>query len=136
MQQPVGATTALPGTEVIRAVQEDKVDVRQRDERLDADRRAAVGGRRRQLLLGQDRVLAVGDLMALDDLLVRDLLVLLHAEPAVLDARPVGQVHLVEGDALRCRRGVQLDGDGDVPEGQDGVQEGAWHVEQLAQGPE
>lgn len=74
--------------------------------------------------------------MPLDDLVVRDLLILVHAEPAVLDATAVGQVHLVEVDALRCRRGVQLDGDGDVPEGHDGVQEGAGHVNQPARGPE
>ena len=60
---------------------------------------------------------AVGELVALDDLVVGDLLVLLRADLAVLDARAVGEVHLVEVDALGLGRRVDLDRDVDEPEG-------------------
>ena len=52
-------------------------------------------------VLLEDDVLAVGDLEALDDLLVGDLLVLLGAEAPVLDGRAVVEVDLAEGHALK-----------------------------------
>jgi hypothetical protein len=80
-------------------------------------------GRCRNLVLLEHDVLAVGDLEALDDLLVRDLAVLGRAEAPMLDLPLVRQVHLAEAHGLGLDRRVQLhghvdhaDGDRSVPE--------------------
>ena len=84
---------------------------------VDLDHVAGAAGRRLDLVLVEDDVLARGDLVALHDLLVGDLLVLLRAEAPVLDARPVLEVDLVEVNGLGLGRRVQLHGDVHDPDG-------------------
>ena len=67
---------------------------------VDLDDVARAAGGRLDLVLVEDHVLTRGDLVALHDLLVGDLLVLLRAEAPVLDARPVLEVDLMEVDRL------------------------------------
>jgi hypothetical protein len=118
VQQPIGVLGLLTRTDEVRLLIEDRIDVGRADEVVDLDDVARAPRRRLDLVLLQDHVLARGDLVALHDLLVGDLLVLLRAEPPVLDARPVLEVNLVEVDRLGLRRRVQLHRDMHDPDGQ------------------
>src|SRR4029453_12351760 len=65
------------------------------------------------------------DLVALDHLVVGDLVVLLRTDPPVLDPGAVPGVHLIEVHALRLGGRVQLDRHVHEPEGDRAVPDGA-----------
>ena len=79
-----------------------------------------VGGHQRQvgqILVGQHDHVAGGQLVALGDVGVRDLLPVQRADPAELDPGAVLTVNLAEGDVPLLRRGVELHRDHDQAEG-------------------
>ena len=126
-QQAVGLPRALVGDEVVRVVVEDRVDVLEVDEVLDVDRAGLLGGDRVELLGRDHDVALLGQLEALDDLLVRDLLVG-HGVHALLgDAVARVGVELVEADGLARDRRVELDGHVDEPEGDRAAPDRPWH---------
>ncbi|MBW3654450.1 MAG: hypothetical protein KY433_12935 [Actinobacteria bacterium] len=100
VQQPVGVSSLVLRAEEVGAVEEHGIDVSNGDEVLDIDDLGAPPRGRLDLVPGEDDVLVGRDLEALDDLRVGDLLVLFGAEATVLDACPVGQMHLSEADRL------------------------------------
>jgi hypothetical protein len=116
MQQPVRVLALVLRAEVVGLGVEDRVDLVRADELLDLDQARSLAGRGLQLLVLEHHELALGDLVALHDLLVRDLLVLLRADPLVLDPRAVVLVDLVEvhGPVLGGR--VDLHGHEDARE--------------------
>src|SRR5204862_34987 len=63
-----------------------------------------------------DDVLVLGVLVALDDLVGRDVDLADRAPAALTDAAVADLVELVEGDVLALGRGVHADGDADHPE--------------------
>src|SRR4051812_43492400 len=81
VQQPVGILAVVLGAEVVDLVVHDGVDVRGADELLDLDQARLLARGGVELLLLEHDELALRDLVALDDLLVGDLLVLLRADP-------------------------------------------------------
>ncbi len=106
-QQPVGLGAARPGREVVGVVVEDRVDLGELDEVLDLDRLGLLRLQRLQLA-GLDHDIAVGrDLVALDDVLVGDLLAGLRIDALLGDAHAGLAGELVEANALairgRCR---------------------------------
>src|SRR4051812_40841357 len=110
VQQAVGVLAVVLRAEVVGLVEQHGVDVAGADELLDLDEPRARAGRCLDLVLLEHHVLAVGDLIAADDLLVRDLLAFLRADALVLDAGAVVDVHLVEVDGLALGRGMDLHG--------------------------
>ena len=91
-QQPVRVLAVVARAEVVRLVVEGRVDLLAGDEVLDVDQLRVLARGGRDLLLGQLDEAAVGELVALDDLVVGDLLVLLraHACGARSARRPSG----------------------------------------------
>ena len=95
----------------------DRVDVVERDEVLDLDGLRLLGIERLELA-GLDEHVAVGrQLVALDDVLVGDLVAGRRVDALLLDAHAGLAVELVEAHGLARHRGVELDGDGHQPEG-------------------
>src|SRR5438105_2153755 len=66
--------------------------------------------------------------LALDDVLVVDLLALLRADAAMLDLRAVADVDLLEVDGLGLGGGKDLDGDEHGSEGDGAVPDRARHA--------
>ena len=83
------------GRQIVGVVVEDGVDLRQVDEVGDVDGVGTLGLVGVQLLGLDEHVLALGDLVALDDVLVGDLPSRLLRHPPVVDAVP-RLVELVE----------------------------------------
>jgi hypothetical protein len=101
---------------VVGAVEVDRLDLVQVDEVGDVD---GLGTARRdlvQLVRLHDHVLALGELVALDDVAGADFLARALVDPPVAD--PVGgaALQLVEVDRVVLRRREQPDGHGDQPE--------------------
>jgi hypothetical protein len=97
-------------------VVEDRVDVGKVDEVLDLDRLRLLRVERVELL-GLDHDVAVGrELVALDDLLVRDLLAGRGVDPLLADPRTSLARKLVEADRLGRSCAVELHRDVDQPE--------------------
>ena len=94
MKQAVGVLVVARSDVVVLLV-EDRIDLIGVHELLDVDDLAPVARRGLDLVLLENDVLIRLDLIALDDLLVRDLAILLGADPAVLDGRAVLRVDLV-----------------------------------------
>ena len=86
------------------------------DEVLDVDRPGLRGIERVQLLRRDHHVPVRGDLEALHDVLVGDLLPILGADPLLLDPGVVGVVELVEPHGLLRNRAVELHGHVHEPE--------------------
>jgi hypothetical protein len=82
-KEGVGLLRAELRAEVVRAVEVDGVDLVEVDEVLDLDRFRLLGSHVLELVLGEDHVLLGGDLVALDDLVVRDLLAVLLGDALV-----------------------------------------------------
>ena len=115
-QQPVGLRAAGPGRQVVRVVVEDRVDLVEVDEVLDVDR-LGLGRLDGVEFGGVDHHVAVRrDLIALDQILVGDLLPGGGVDALLRDPRARLGVELVEADRLAVDRAVQLDGHGDEPE--------------------
>ena len=78
--------------------------------------RLASGSIGRQLLGLDDHVAAAAEVVALDDVVVVDLLAVDRADPLLLIRAAIGVVQLVEADVLRRGRRDQLDRHVDQPE--------------------
>src|SRR4051812_34937438 len=100
MEEAVGVL-GVAAADVVGLLVEDRVDVGGLNEVIEVDDLAAVAGGRLDFVLLEDDVLVLAHLVALDHLLVGDLLVLLGADALVLDPAPVPRVYQVEVDALR-----------------------------------
>src|SRR4051812_44245346 len=100
VEQAVGVL-GVAAADVVGLLVEDRIDVGGLDEVVEVDDLAAVAGRGLDLVLLEDDVPVLAHLVALDHLLVRDLLVLLGAHALVLDPASVPGVHEVEVNALR-----------------------------------
>ena len=109
-QELVGLRGALVRREVVRVVVVDRVDLLEVHEVLDVDRARLLRLERLELL-GRDRHVVVrADLVALDDLLVRDLVTRGRVHPLLADALARLGVDLVEPDGLARDGAVELDG--------------------------
>ena len=85
-QQRVGALGALVGAEVVGMVEVDRVDVVEVDEVEDLDRARLLRVDLLELVLGDHHVLLGRDLVALDDVLVGDLLAVGLGDALVADS--------------------------------------------------
>ena len=113
-------------------VEVDRVDLVERDEVLDLDRLRLLGIERLELA-GLDQHVAVGrQLVALDDVLVGDLVAGRRIDALLLDAHAGLAVELVKAHGLARHRGVQLDGDGDEPEGDGTGPDRPWHADRVS----
>ena len=115
-QQGVGLLGPLVGPQVVGVVEVDRVDLVEIDEVLDLDRPRLLGVELLELLPGQNDVLLGRDLIALDDLLVGDLLAVGLGHPLVPDARAVARAQLAEAHRLARHGAVQLHGHVQEPE--------------------
>src|SRR3954453_3613393 len=116
-QQAVGLGPARAGRQVVRVGVEDGGDLGKVDEVLDVDR-ARLDRLEGLELAGVDEDVAVGgDLVALDEALVGHLLAGRRVDALLGDAHAVLGIQLVEADGLALDGAVELDGDGDEPEG-------------------
>ena len=115
-EQRVGARGALVGTEVVGLLEVDRVDVVEIDEVLDLDRAGPLRVELGELVAAQDHVLVGRVLVALDDLLVGDLLAVGLGDPLVLDPRAVALTELAEAHGLLGDRAVELHGHVEQPE--------------------
>ena len=115
-QQAIRLGAPVVGHQVVRAVEEQRVDVVEPDEVLDVDGVRRLGIERLQLLGLDQHIVAGRDFVALDDLVVGDLLVLLRAVPLLVDPGAVRLVQLVEPHVLLAHRGEQLHRHVDQPE--------------------
>jgi hypothetical protein len=97
-------------------VVEDRVDVRELDEVLDLDRLGLLGLQRLELPGLDDHVAVGGQLEALDDVLVRDLVAGRRVDALLRDAYAGFAAELVEAHGLAVDRAVELDRDGDQAE--------------------
>ena len=104
------------GPEPVGALELDRVDLVLVHELLELDRVARLGLHRLELLVGQRHVAALGDLVALHDLVRGHFLVLDLADPSLADARAVRRVQLVEPHVAAPRRRVEPHRDVDQPE--------------------
>ena len=104
------------GGQVVGGVEVDGVDVGEVDELFEIDRLGGHRHERLELVGVDDDVAALGDLVALHDVVVADLVTGLGVDLAVADARHVAFVELVERHALAPHRVEQLDGDRHQPE--------------------
>jgi hypothetical protein len=123
VQQGIGVLALVAGAEVVGALVEVGIDLAEGDEVVDLDAARLRAGRRRDLLVGQLDPLAPAHLVALDDVVVVDLLVVLGADAPVLDRAAVLGVDLAEVDGLGLggrvdldRHGHEAEGDGAVPD--------------------
>src|SRR5581483_1793356 len=132
LQQAVGLRAALLRGDVVRLLEQQRVDRGELHELHDLDRAIALPDlllHLVQLLLLDDRVLALADLVALHDLVVRDLYLLLAADLLVPDRRHVLPVKHPEVDALPgFERRVQRDRDRNETEGEMSAPDGSSHV--------
>ena len=97
------------------------------DEVGDLDRARRDDGHFLEVLVVHHDVAAGRDLVALDDLVVRDLDVLLGAEALLLDPRHVLLVQHVEVHVLLFRGRVELDRDRHHAEADGALPEWSWH---------
>jgi hypothetical protein len=102
-----------------------------RHEREDLDRpvRLLLGGL--EVLVGQVDLLAVGDLVRLDDLIRRDFLPLLLADLLVADRRPVLLVDEMELEGVLVDGGVHLHRRVDEPKGDASGPDRAGHTSRV-----
>src|SRR5690606_5239188 len=120
-QQPVRAVAALVRPDVVDLVQVDPLDLLEGHEFDDVHGPFALRLQRLQLLVRERDVLPPGELVALHHVLALDLLAVLRADVLLPQARAALLVQPVEGHGRRGLRGrVQLDRDGDEPEGDRG----------------
>src|SRR6185295_17637188 len=115
-EQRVWLLGPLRRAEVAGALEVDRVDLVRVDEILDVDRAVALPCRGLEVLVRQVDVLPLRDLVALDDLVVRDRLPLLLADLVVADSRVVLLVEEVEADVPLVDRAVHADGHVDEAE--------------------
>jgi hypothetical protein len=109
----------------------DRVDLLEVHELLDVDRACLLRLERLEFLRS-DRHVAIGaDLVALDDLLVRDLLARSGIHPLLADPLAGLGVDLVEPDGLLRDRAVELDGDVDQSKADRTAPNCAWHAPNL-----
>jgi len=119
-EQAVRARRPLPrlvGDQEVRPVVVDGVDLADVDELLDVDRACSLGRDGVELLVGEDHLPAV-ELVAVADLLVRNLLALLRAHAADLESGVGLVVELVEVDVEVLHGGDERDRHVDQAEGQ------------------
>src|SRR5262249_48337292 len=102
--------------EVVRLLEVDGVDVVEVDEVLDLDRAGPLRIELGELVLGQEDVLVRRVLVALDDLLVGDLLAVGLGHALVANPRAVALAELAEADGLLGDRAVELHGHVQQPE--------------------
>ena len=103
-EQAVRLGRVLVGHEVVRLLEVERVDVGEVDEVLDLDRAGSPSACSAAISsLLDDDVLAGLDLVALHDLVGRDLFAGLLRDPAVADAGAGVLLELVEADVLRLR---------------------------------
>src|SRR6188472_3745853 len=115
-EQRVRLLAARRGPEVARALEEDRIDFVHGNEVLDVDSPIRLARGRLEILVGHVDVLALGHLVAADDLVVRDRLSLLFADLLVPDPRVVLLVQEVEADVLLVDRAVHPHRDVDEAE--------------------
>ena len=115
-EQLVGLLAALVGSEVVRVLEVDGIDVGERHELLDVERLARGGLERLQLLVGEEHVLVLRDLVTLHQLAALDDALAARAPDLLLDARPADLVKHVEGRLLGVRRDVEAYRNGHQPE--------------------
>jgi hypothetical protein len=127
-QEPVGLGGAPVRRQVVGALEEDRVDLLQVDEVLDLDHPGGLGSEGVHLLLVHHHVLTGRDLVALDDLLVGDLLAGDLRDLAVADPGTRARLELVESHVLGPGGRHQLDRHGHQPERDGSAPDGAWHV--------
>ena len=116
-QQRIRLGGGLLGLEVIRLVEEHRVDLTGRHELGDRDLLARLVGQRGQVLVGEHDHLPVGRLVALGDVIEGHDVTANAAHPLVADLPAIGPVDLAEGDVMVLGRRVELDGHIDQPEG-------------------
>jgi len=109
MQQRVRGLALVAGAEVVGALVEVGVDLLVGHEVVDVQPACLRARGRGDLVVGQLDPPALADLVALDDVLVLDLLAVLGADAAMLDPGAVLGVDLVEAHGLRFGRGIDLD---------------------------
>ena len=115
-EEAVGLGVVLVGNEVVRLLEEDRVDVGEVDEVLDLDLAGRLRLERGDLLGLDHHVLAGLELVALHDPVVRDLFARLLRHPPQADAGAGAFFELVEADVLGPRRGDHPDRHGDEAE--------------------
>jgi len=108
-------------------VVEDRVDLVEVHEVLDVDCAGLLGGEAVELLRRDHHVALGADLVALDEVLVRDLLAGARVHALLLDALVVLAVELVEAHGLARDRAEQLHGDVHQPEADGSAPNGARH---------
>src|SRR6185295_1724489 len=112
----------------------DRVDLLEVHELLDVDRAGLLRLDCLELLRRDRHVLVGADLVALDDLLVGDLVTARGVDPLLADALPGLGVDLVEPDRLARDSAVQLHRDVDQPEADRTAPYRAWHASNLPVG--
>ena len=133
-QQHVGLGWAVR-CEVVRGVVVHRVDLGQVDELLEVDRLRRHRHERLELVRIDHDVAALGDLVALDDVVVADFLTGFGVDLPVADARHVALVELVERHALAPDRVEQLDGDRHQSERDRAAPYGTCHVTSQSHRP-
>ena len=115
-EQRVGLLGALVGAQVVGVLEVDGVDLVEVDEVLDLDRAGLLGVELGQLVAAQRHVLVGGELVALDDVVVGDLLAVGLGDALVAHAGAVLLAQLAEAHGLLRDRAVQLHGHVQQPE--------------------
>src|SRR5436305_12706996 len=128
MQQAVGVASFIAGAQVVGPVIEDRINLLLVHEVLELDRAGAFAGGGVDLVLIEQHILTASDLVTLRDLLVRNLLALLRADPLLLDRRAIGSMHLVKVHAPVLNRRMHPDRFVDPPEGSGSLPERTRHV--------
>src|SRR5207248_10941211 len=105
------------------------------DELHDVDGPAGLERNRVEVLVGEGHIAVLLVLVALHDVLERDLLAAHRAHPLVLDAAAVLVVQLVEPQALLLRGREHPDRDGDEAERDGAFPHGPGHVGASLEGP-
>src|SRR5262249_31426166 len=130
-QQPVGLRRTGIRGEVVRALEEEWVDLLEVDEVLDLDRPARLGRERLEVLVRDHHVLARRHLVSLHDLLARDLVAARVGDLAVPDPGPGPLLELVEAHVAAPGCGQDLDRHADEPEADGSTPDGARHPQLL-----
>ena len=107
-EQGVGLLGALVGAEVVGLLEVDGVDLVEVDEVLDLDRAGLLRVEVRELLARQGHVLVGGELVALDDVVVGDLLAVCLGHALVAHPGAVLLAQLAEAHGVLRDRAVQL----------------------------
>ena len=97
-------------------IEVDRVDLVEVDEVGDLDRPGLLRVELLELVLGDHHVLLGGDLVALDDVAVLDLLAVGLGDALVAHARAVGLAQLAEAHRLLRDGGIELHGHIEEPE--------------------